>query len=170
MVSKKNEMYKCIIAFVIIAFFCMTAVVPVHAATTAILTWDLVDSGKHLDWGGSTVYQTQFQAGVNTWNSYKSEVIRKDTLITVQDLTISDYYEISTTGAYCSTAGVIKFNTYVLDQKTTTEQLYACTHEVGHALGLAHNQSTDVMYMYISNNCTLTANDKASYDASYNRY
>ena len=73
---------------------------PTFAANVAILDWHLVDSGNHLDWSGSTGYQTQFNAAVNIWNNYKSGVIRKDSWNTINDVTISDYYEVS------STAGV----------------------------------------------------------------
>lgn len=41
------------------------------ATTTAILKWHLVDSGKHLDWSGSTTYQSQFDTSVTTWNNHK---------------------------------------------------------------------------------------------------
>ncbi len=37
-------------------------------------------------------------------------------------------------------------------------------------LGLAHNAKGDVMYAYVSSVTSLSANDKASYDASYKRY
>ena len=43
-----------------------------------------------------------------------------------------------------------------------------CMHELGHALGLAHNASGDVMYAYVSTVTSLSANDKASYDYAYN--
>lgn len=143
---------------------------PVFAATSATLTWHLVDSGKHLDWGGSTAYQKQFDAAVNTWNSYKAGVIRKDTVLTVKDVTISDYSEVSTTAGVASSAGTIKFNAYCMESFSNAKKLNVCTHEIGHALGLAHNQEGDVMYMYVSDVTTLTENDEASYDESYNRY
>lgn len=148
----------------------VTMVVPAYAATTAILTWHLVDSGKHLDWGGSTAYQTEFDNGVTTWNNYKSGVIRKDDLLTIKDVTISDYYEISNTAGITSSAGTIKFNTYKMDDYTTTKRKNVTTRELGHALGLDHNQSGDVMYKYVSTTTSLSENDKASYDKSYDRY
>ena len=58
---------------------------------TAILqSWSLVDSGKHLDWGGSSQYIEQFKSAVNIWNGYKSGVIREDDISIVQDVTIKD--------------------------------------------------------------------------------
>lgn len=140
------------------------------ATTTAILKWHLVDSGKHLDWSGSTTYQSQFDTSVTTWNNHKSGVIRKDTWKTVNDLTISDYYEASSTAGVTSSEGTIRFNTYNMDGYSKANKKNVCIHELGHALGLAHNQEGDVMYAYVSGTTTLSANDKASYNESYKRY
>lgn len=145
-------------------------IMPTFAANVAILDWHLVDSGNHLDWSGSTGYQTQFNAAVNIWNNYKSGVIRKDSWNTINDVTISDYYEVSSTAGVTAKAGTIKFNTYQMDNYTTSKKRNVCAHELGHALGLAHNQKGDIMYTYVSIVTSLSANDKASYNASYKRY
>lgn len=52
-----------------------------------------VDSGKHMDWGGSTEYMSYWNIGVDRWNNYKNGVIRKDTLTTIQDVTINILHE-----------------------------------------------------------------------------
>lgn len=135
-----------------------------------VQTWDLVDSGKHLDYGGSSKYSSYFSNGVGTWNNYKSGVIRKDTASTIQDVTMSDYYEVSSTNAYCSSGGTIKFNDYRMGSLSSTRKQNVATHEIGHALGLDHNLSTDVMYKYDSTNTSLSFNDKASYDSAYKKY
>lgn len=36
--------------------------------TISLNDWDLVDSGKHLDWSGSSKYVSQFNSAVNVWN------------------------------------------------------------------------------------------------------
>jgi len=143
--------------------------VPVYD-TISINTWHLVDSDKHLDWGGSTTYQTQFEASVATWENYKYGVIRKDDDTTVMDVTLSDYYEVSTTAGVTSSSGTIAFNSYRMNNYSTDQLLNVCIHELGHALGLAHNQPGDVMYAYVLTTTSLSSNDKASYDESYNRY
>lgn len=103
-----------------------------------------------MDWKGSTSYQTQFNSAVSTWNNYKSGVIRKDAWNTINDVTISDYNEVSSTAGVTSSAGTIKFNTYQMDNFTSAQKRNVCTHELGHALGLAHNAKGDVMYAYVS--------------------
>ena len=40
-------------------------------------------------------------------------------------------------------------------------------HEMGHALGLYHNELDDVVYKKVTSNITLTTNDKKSYDYAY---
>lgn len=134
------------------------------------LTWDLVDSGKKLDWGGSSAYLTSFTSAVPVWNNYKAGVIRKDTVSTVQDVTVSDYYEVSTTAGVASPGGTIRFNTYHMGGYSSTKRKNVATHELGHVLGLAHNLSGDVMYSKVSTIVTLSLNDKASYDAAYRKY
>jgi hypothetical protein len=46
------------------------------------------------------------------------------------------------------------------------------THELGHVLGLAHNDGStaNIMKQGPYKNETLTINDKASYDAAYTHY
>ncbi|MFC0475565.1 matrixin family metalloprotease [Robertmurraya beringensis] len=135
-----------------------------------VLTWDLVDSGKHLDWGGSSKYSTNLSSGATVWNNYKSGVIRPDTASTLQDVTISDYYEVSSTAGVTSSGGTLKFNDYKMSGYDSTKKKNVAMHELGHALGLAHNLSGDVMYAYVSTVVTLSFNDKASYDEAYRKY
>lgn len=140
------------------------------AATTSLLSWDLVDSTKHLEWGGNTAYQTSFNNGVNTWENYKFGIIRPDYVSTIEDVTLSDYYTTNSTAALTYPSGRITFNSYQMDQYSSAEKQNVATHELGHALGLDHNTSNDLMYAYVTSITNLSANDKASYDLAYKRY
>ena len=146
-----------------ILFFPMT----VHAINTAVMSWSLMDSGKHLDWDGNTTYISNFNAAVNAWNVYKPGVIRADTIYTIEDVTISDFYEVSNVAGKTTQSGTISFNTYLMQGYSASYRLHVCEHELGHALGLDENQAGDVMYAYVTNITALSANDKASYDLSY---
>ena len=53
---------------------------------------------------------------------------------------------------------------------TSAQKRNVCTHDLVDALGLSHNAKCYVMYAYVSSVTSLSANDKASYDASYKRY
>ncbi|MDR2945072.1 MAG: matrixin family metalloprotease [Methanosarcinales archaeon] len=136
--------------------------------TAYTLGWDLVDSGKHLDWGGSTKYQNDFNYSVNTWNNYKSGVIRKDSIIYLKDVTISDItLKNNDAGETDGDNKTIKFNTFNIDPMNTTRRRNVCAHELGHALGLNENPNTgNTMYYKSSDTYTLSRDDKDSYNAA----
>lgn len=139
--------------------------------TVSLCGWDLVDSGKHLDWGSGSKYLSYINTAVNKWNAYKPGIIRKDDITIVEDVTISDFTEISERWGYATSLGTIHLNTYKMDAATSTynDRLNTIMHEFGHALGLGHNDPQDVMAV-CSDIITLTTNDKRSYDAAYETY
>ena len=59
---------------------CIMAIMMVQCgesqAAVKVMRWNLVDSGKHLDWDGKTTYKSQFEGAIKVWNSYKKGVIR----------------------------------------------------------------------------------------------
>jgi hypothetical protein len=140
-------------------------------AVAAYQGWDLVDSGKHMDYDGNSSYMSSVTAGASTWNAYKSGVIRKDSLLVIQDVYISDYTETSDTLGFTNSAGVMKFNTYNFSTMTSAQRQKTATHELGHALWLDHTNGTnDVMRQGKLSTTSLSSTDKASYDASYTHY
>ena len=138
--------------------------------TVSLITCDLVDSGKHLDWSGKTKYSSYITTATKKWNAYKKGIIRKDTVSTMKDVTISDYYDDKDTlWGETSKNGTIRFNIYNMDKDDDAGRLNTVMHEFGHALGLGHNERKDVMSKF-SNVTELTENDKKSYDAAYRKY
>ena len=143
---------------------------PVSAATSAILDWHLVGKDKHIDWTGNSKYLTEFVEGTKIWNDYKPSVIREATEDTSVELTISDFSEVSAAVGVTSSRGTMKFNSYYMDDYSDVQKINVCGHEMGHALGLDHNQEGDLMFAAVTDVITLSENDKASYDESYARY
>jgi predicted Zn-dependent protease len=129
--------------------------------------WDLVDSGKHMDYTMKSKYVGNLNTAVSTWNA-RHNVIRKDTASTINDVTISDYSKNDGITGVCSSAGTIKLNTYYLDNCTSHQKTNTVTHELGHGLRLGHSTSSDVMYATQTSRIALGANDKESYTYAYN--
>jgi hypothetical protein len=166
--------YKTIFGLFTSAFLCFSCFINVSADPKPKLSaWDLVDSGKHLDWSGGTKYKSAFNKVVNTWNKYKPGVIRKDTALTVADVKILDNpTQRSEIVATTNRAGEIIFNTAIMDGRSVKSRRNTCTHELGHALGLADRTKITKCIMYEANSeiVNLKNADRISYDAAYKRY
>ena len=148
----------------------ITVVVPV-LADAYIQDWDLVDSGKHLDYDGNSKYMSYVTTGASIWNGYKSGVIRKDSASVIQDVYISDINKANGSTGITYGSGKIELNKYYLDNCTDDQITNTATHELGHALGLDHGpSSSDIMYDSQTSVKTLSQNDKDSYDAAYKNY
>ena|GEM_PF-251443 len=140
---------------------------------------NILTGERHMDWSGSTKYQTQFDSAVSVWNSYRSGVIRKQTGINVTDVKISDS-SISNPTSTAETSpkvagfpGKIIFYTIKMDPLTAQIKQDVALHELGHGLGLDHITNTlvsDVMNPYSRSYTALSRNDKYNYDESYKRY
>ena len=74
---------------------------------------------------------------------------------------------MSSTAGVTGSNGVIRFNKYIMDKLSYNGKKNVCIHELGHALGLEHNTSADIMYMYATQRVKLSYNDKISYDYAY---
>ena len=160
-------MRRVVVSIILCITFVITLCNTESYAGTKVISWDLVDVGKHMDWDGTTKYKSYFVSATKVWNGYKKGVIRKDNISRWQDVVISDYYEVSNTAGITYIDGLIRFNTYNMDKLNSKEKKNVCIHELGHALGLAHNTSKDVMFAYVTERTKISKNDKKSYDYAY---
>ncbi|HHQ1157650.1 TPA: matrixin family metalloprotease, partial [Listeria innocua] len=157
----------------LVAFICVWSMVmpSVEASAAAkIITWDLVDSSKHLDYSGNSKYMSFIRSGANTWNAYKKGVIRPASAQNKSDVYCSDVSVNNNVNATTYSNGKITFNKKNMDKKNNAGKQNVATHELGHGLRLAHNASSDVMYQYSTSKTSLSTNDKISYDAAYKKY
>jgi hypothetical protein len=141
-----------------------------YGSIISLSSWDLVDSGKHCDWGGSSQYLSLFAGGITKWEAYKPGIIRKDTIGTISDLCVRDTFIVNDENATTSSNGQLFFNTYNMDNLNVFHQAMVATHEMGHALGLGHNEAGNIMYLFDTAQCELGVYDKTSYDAAYLKY
>ncbi len=170
--SKRVQGRKSLLLFVFLAVLMVSMSIPA-LATSYILTWNLVDTGYHLDYDGNSSYMSYITTGASTWNAYKSGVIRPDSILNIQDVYVSDVNAANGWAAMTYSNGKIEMNTYYLSNYSTSKKTNVATHELGHALGLAHSTSSDVMDASITNHTStqaLSQNDKDSYDAAYLKY
>ena len=170
-------MKKCFKILLMCGVICCLNMTDVEYTQAFVLnSWDLVDSGGHLDWDGETSYMDEWYKSVKTWNSHKPGVIRKDRWNIIEDVNIADYCdEDANEFAYTSAKGKIRFNTAQMDSFTSAEKQKTITHEIGHALGLYENNGNknsklSVMEQGRKSVTKLSADDKAGYDAAYKKY
>jgi predicted Zn-dependent protease len=135
-----------------------------------LLGWDLVGSGKHMDYTNKSKYDVAI--GIAVWNNYKPGVIRKDTLTTVNDVTYSDVKTLDNDIVGLTTIdGKIKFSRYYMDTFDGAKMLNTIIHETGHALRLDHRDESDsVMQANVTSVITLSSGDKRNYDYAYDNY
>ncbi len=160
-----------------IVLFCLAIIlssgIKVEAAVY-VTGWDLVDIGKHLDYDGTSTYMNYVVAGASTWNGYKSGVIRQDSALTIKDVDIVDVNANNGwSGMTYQSTKKIELNKYYLSGASNAKRTNVATHELGHALGLAHSTSNSIMDSGISGHTTIQSmsqNDRDSYDYAYSNY
>ena len=96
------------------------------------LGWQWKASG--LEW--ETKYLSYVTTATKEWNAYKKGIIRKDTVSTMKDVTISDYYDDKDTlWGETSKNGTIRFNIYNMDKDDDAGRLNTVMHELDMLLG-----------------------------------
>ncbi len=127
-----------LLIYSILIFGCLMIGFPsAKAACSYQLNWNLVGSDKKIHYIDNSKYK-MIESAQYQWTKYGKVKIEKDTWLTQNDLTVSDYYEVSGTLGYTSYSGVMQFNTYHFDSMTYYERFKTVMHELGHALGLDH--------------------------------
>jgi len=136
------------------------------------LTWHLFNSNNNIRiWFEDTDYQSYFITAISTWHSFMSNIFLTNGNYFFRDIAVGTVNQPGTGEvAYITSAGSLAMNSAYLNTKTDSQILNAALHELGHAMGLAHDSSSSsVMYKSNSYVTSLSENDKASLLASYER-
>lgn len=147
--------------FFIILLFIVNSVYAVNY----VLTYNSVDAWE-IRWWWSTTYSSQLTKSISTWNALLKINIAPDTIFTYEDLTFKDvstawlaYY-----ARYSNSSSSIFISTVNMNKITSTQKQNVITHELWHALWLAHSISQNIMIrIWEIDRITLWTQDKKDY-------
>lgn len=152
----KNNITK---AFLILITMLIMSSISVASADVYVLGYSAVDDGE-IRYGGSTQYTTAQDHSFDLWNDLDEVDILPDTTWTIEDLNYGDYYDeddeiVGYYQYYPLIRDEIRFNEYYFDSYTSSCKKMAASHELGHALGLDHSNSNNIMCEYVTSRTTL---------------
>lgn len=146
--------------------------------TTALLYSNrrMVDGNKRLEWESYSIYTPKIRNAAAKWNQIHNVIKEVSSspgsgLPTPGiDVTIMDFLEDSSLYGYAS----IEYREIGLNYRKLQERpdrlMFTILHELGHALGLAHNDPGDIMSKYTKEHSSLSTNDIQSFHVAYSHY
>jgi hypothetical protein len=114
-----------------------------------VMSADAVDDGHHVDYKDQTQYDDELELAIIEWNKMETNIIRKDTIFTQNDVTLSDYTDIYTTTVavttfYSNDTATMEFNNAYFTTMTSDERQKTIMHEFGHCMGLYEFTATEI--------------------------
>lgn len=131
-----------------ITILLITIILPI-SVYAHFLGYDSVDGGE-IRWEDYTIYNDAFTWANQKWDDLGQVNIAPDTWYVATDLEWLDVdrSDVTWDGRYYQNWGAdhIELNKHYLKNYTTNKRRAVAVHELGHALGLAHSYSTQIMY------------------------
>lgn len=148
----------------LVIIFCFAIPITAYAH---FLGYSSVDE-REIRWGGSTKYTAAQSHSITTWNALGKVNIAPDTIYTYEDVTYGDINrsDVTWSGLYTCWGALtdnIDFNDYYMSNYTDDEKKHVALHELGHALGLDHSYSPNVMVSGRYSITTLGSHDTEDY-------
>jgi Pregnancy-associated plasma protein-A len=150
----------------------LAAVVALSLAPPALahfLSFSSVNNCQ-IRWTGTTQYWGARDLAIAEWNALgRIAILQHSGSSTTADIRFGDTYRADVTwvGLYQNQGGpdAITFNRYYMDQYYSPKKTNTALHELGHALGLDHSFSGQVMKSSVSSVTELKTHDAADYNA-----
>lgn len=132
--------------------------------------------GGDIHWQSSTIFTTARNHAVAQWDGLGSVNIAPDTIWTAAETKFIDFNQSDTTvvGLYtdrdCGNGDDrIRLNRFWMDRLSDAQRRNVALHELGHALGLGHSFSGNVMNPFVTSQTTLGTHDIEDYWALWGR-
>jgi hypothetical protein len=138
-------------------------------AINYVLWYSAVDNWE-IRWGWSTTYSSQLTSAISTWNNYWDINIAPDNASTYEDLTIVDINDSNESRYWYYDYDIIwadelELNIAHMSLLTSNQRQNVITHELWHALWLAHSIPNNIMVaIWELDRISLWDQDKADYD------
>lgn len=129
----------------------------------------IASSTMYWDWEASSTqnYASELTSAVSTWNNLTPIVIIQSSTSTSVSIVETDASPSTWKGRYTPgpkpSIALVELNTSQLASSTSSGIQNTITHELGHALGLDHSFTGNVMYTYQSSQTSLGTQDTTDY-------